>query len=262
MIRSERHDDVVRFEMWSRRSRMAGLSVSCYLVKGVLVDCGFPGVGDEVARLLEQRSLRGVVVTHRHEDHAGNIEAVARRGIPLAARPDTLAYARAPKALPPYRRFAWGSAPPLVSPVTIFTPDDLEVLQTPGHSPDHAAVWDAETRTLFSADLFLGVKVRVAHADERPRQLAASLGRVLALEPRRMFDAHRGSIADPTGALRAKIRWIEELVGEVERRASTGMPPARIARELLGAKDLSDVVSAGEYSRLNLVRAVLDEGRT
>ncbi|HMN10220.1 MAG TPA: MBL fold metallo-hydrolase [Gemmatimonadaceae bacterium] len=262
MIRSERHDDVVRFEMWSRRSRMAGLTVSCYLVRGVLVDCGFPGVGDEVARLLDQERLRGVVVTHLHEDHAGNIEAVARRGIPIAAHHETLAYARAPHPLAPYRRFTWGVAPPLVSPVTVFAPEDLEVIHTPGHSPDHLAVWDPETRSVFAADLFLGVKVRVAHAYERPRQLAASLARVLALEPRRLFDAHRGAIPDPAGALRAKIGWIEEVVGEVERRARAGMPPARIVREVLGAKDLNDYVSAGEYSRRNLVQAVLDEGST
>lgn len=259
MIRSERHGDVVRFEMSSRRSRMTGLTVSCYLVRGVLVDCGFPGVGDEVSRLLDQERLRGVIVTHLHEDHAGNIEAVARRGIPIAARPETLTYARAPEPIALYRRFTWGAALPLVSPVTPFDPEDLDVIHTPGHSPDHLVAWDAETRTLFSADLFLGVKVRVAHEYERPRQLVASLRRVLALEPVRMFDAHRGLVPDPVDALRAKTAWIEELVGRVEARGREGVPAPRIAREVLGAKDLSDYISAGEYSRVNLVRAVLDE---
>lgn len=259
MIRSEHHGDVVRFEMWTRRSRMAGLTVSAYLMRGVLVDCGFPGVGDEVGRLLDQGRLRGVIVTHLHEDHAGNIEQVARRGIPIAAHPDTLAYARAPERIAPYRRFTWGEATPLVSPVTALEVDDFQLIPTPGHSPEHQAVWDAETRTLFSADLFLGVKVRVAHDYERPRQMVASLRRVLALEPRRMLDAHRGLIPDPVGALRAKVTWIEEMIGAVMQRNREGMPLSRIAREVLGAKDLNDYVSSGEYSRLNLVRAVLDE---
>lgn len=259
MIRSERHGDVVRFEMSNRRSRMAGLTVSSFLVRGVLVDCGFPGVGDEVAGLLDQGGLRGVVVTHMHEDHAGNIEAVARRGIPIAAHPEALAYARTPAAIALYRRFSWGSPIPLVSPVTPFAPEDLAVIHTPGHSPDHYVVWDAETRTLCSADLFLGVKVRVAHEHERPRQLIASLRRVLALEPQRMFDAHRGLVPDPMGALRAKIAWMEELVGEVMARKRAGMPVRRIAHDVLGARDSSDYVSAGEYSRLNLVRAVLHD---
>lgn len=259
MIRSERHGDVVRFEMSSRRSRMTGLTVSCYLVRGVLVDCGFPGVGDEVSRLLDQERLRGVIVTHLHEDHAGNIEAVARRGLPIAARPETLAYARAPEPIALYRRFTWGTARALVSPVTPFDPEDLAVIHTPGHSPDHQVAWDAETRTLFSADLFLGVKVRVAHAYERPRQLVASLSRVLALEPRRMFDAHRGLVPDPIDALRAKTAWIEDFIGRVEARSREGVPASRIAREVLGARALSDYFSAGEYSRVNLVQAVLDE---
>lgn len=238
---------------------MTGLTVSCYLVRGVLVDCGFPEVGDEVSRLLDQERLRGVIVTHLHEDHAGNIEAVARRGIPIAAHPETLAYARAPESIALYRRFMWGAARPLVSPVTPFDPEDVEVIHAPGHSPDHLVAWDAETRTLFTADLFLGVKVRVAHENERPRQLVASLKRVLALEPQRVFDAHRGPVPDPVGALRAKLAWMEATIGCVEARAREGVPAPRIAREVLGAKDLNDYFSAGEYSRVNFVQAVLAE---
>ena len=81
MIRTERHGDVVRVEMSNRRSRLAGFSVSAFLVRGMLVDTGFPGVGDDVERLLASERLQGILVSHFHEDHAGNIAAAARRGI-------------------------------------------------------------------------------------------------------------------------------------------------------------------------------------
>lgn len=259
MIRTERHDDVTRFDMSTRRSRMAGFSVSAYLVRGVLIDCGFPAVGEEVDALLLRERLEGVIVTHFHEDHAGNVEAVARRGIPIAAHADTFSYLRAPHPLAFYRRFTWGEAPPLRTPCSPFDPEGLVMIHTPGHSPEHHVVWDEETGTLFAADLFLGVKVRVAHHYERPQEILASLQRVLALQPARVFDAHRGLIPSPIDALRAKAEWIASTVGAVTAAAREGMPEQRIAREVLGAKDFNDYISRGEYSRLNLVRAILAE---
>lgn len=259
MIRTERHGDVVRFEMFSRRSRLIGFSVSAFLVRGSLVDTGFPRVGDEVEQLLAHERLQGVMVTHAHEDHAGNIARVARRGIPIAAHPDTLAHSRTPQPLAPYRRFTWGEPLPLVSPVTPFDPDGLEMIHTPGHSRDHHVVWDSATGTLFAADLFIGVKVRVAHEYEEPRRLVESLKRVVALAPARVFDAHRGLLPDALPAMRAKVAWTEETIGAVERLARDGMPPARIARDVLGRRDRNDHFSRGEYSRANLVHAILHE---
>lgn len=259
MIRTERHGDVVRFEMFSRRSRLVGFSVSAYLVRGTLVDTGFPRVGDEVEQLLANERLQGVMVTHYHEDHAGNIARVAQRGIPIAAHPETLAHSRAPTPLAPYRRFTWGEPRPLVSPVTPFDPDGLEMIHAPGHSRDHHVVWDPSTGTLFSADLFIGVKVRVAHEYEEPRRLVASLKRVVALDPARVFDAHRGLVADAPSAMRAKIAWTEETIGRVERLARDGVPTARIVRDVLGKRDMNDHFSLGEYSRANLVHAILHE---
>lgn len=260
MIRVERHGDVVRFNMSSRRSRMGGFSVSAYLVRGVLIDCGFPSIENEFTRLLSSEHLRGVIVTHWHEDHAGNIEAIAARGIPLAAHPETLAAARSALPIAAYRWFTWGSARPLRSSVTPFYCDELALVATPGHSHDHQAVWDAATGTLFSGDLFLGVKVRVAHHDEAPRATVRSLRRVLALEPARMFDAHRGLIERPTSALQAKIDWMEETIGQIDALAIAGVSEKEISRRVLGRRDWMDITSRDEYSRLSFVRAALHEG--
>jgi endoribonuclease LACTB2 len=260
MIRTERHGDVTRFEMTSGRSRLLRFSVSAFLVRDILVDTGFPGVGDEVGRLLSGQRLAGVVLTHWHEDHAGNVEAVARRAIPIAAHVDTLARVRAPRPLRLYRRFTWGTPEPLTSPVVTFDPEPLALIPTPGHSADHLAVWDAETRTLVAGDLFLGIKVRRAHDDEQPRALAASLRRVLALAPDRVFDAHRGLIPRATEALGAKLDWLEDTIGRVEAMARQGTPEREIERAVLGARDASDFASGGEYSRASFVRAILTEG--
>ncbi|MCC6931532.1 MAG: MBL fold metallo-hydrolase [Gemmatimonadaceae bacterium] len=259
MIRIHRHDDVVRLEMSTRRSRTVGVAVSAFLVRGVMIDTGFPGIGDDVERLLSSERLQGVMVTHWHEDHAGNLDRVVRRGIPVAAHADTLARSRAAERIPVYRRWTWGQPLPFSALITPLDVDGLELIATPGHSADHHVVWDRTTGSLFAGDLFIGVKVRVAHHDESPRALVASLRRVLALQPARVFDAHRGLLPDALAALRAKADWTEEIIARVTSMAREGAPPSRIEREVLGARESTDYVSFGEYSRASLVRAILHE---
>ena len=58
-------------------------------------------------------------------------------------------------------------------PVTTFDPAPLKVIATPGHTKDHQVVWDEERGIVASGDLFLGVKVRVAHRHESPSSLLA-----------------------------------------------------------------------------------------
>ena len=85
MVRLERHGDVTRVHLASRRSRLIGYSASAYLVRGVLVDTGFHAVRRDVSRLVDEMRPRGAVVTHEHEDHAGNVELLARRGVTAMA---------------------------------------------------------------------------------------------------------------------------------------------------------------------------------
>lgn len=242
--------------MTSVASRLVGYSASAYLVRGVLVDCGFHGVSSDVARLLDRVRPRGVLLTHHHEDHAGNAELVARAGIPLGASASTLAELYSPAPIRLYRRLTWGSTPPLRTSVTSFERDDLQLIAAPGHSHDHHVVWDATTGTLFGGDLYLGVKVRIAHPGEDPRLLARTLRAVAALGANRLFDAHRGYVNEPAPLLASKADWIDETVEEIERRLERGDPESVIVRELFGGESPPGYFSGGDYSRTNFVRAV------
>jgi glyoxylase-like metal-dependent hydrolase (beta-lactamase superfamily II) len=256
MIREEAHGDVVRLDCSNWRSRLIGYSVSIYRVRGVLIDCGFPALEGELRAYLTTRRPTGVAVTHHHEDHAGNVALIASLGVPMVMGDATLTAIRAPEPIGFYRRFTWGSPRPLVPTQTSFVPNDLQLIAAPGHCSDHHVVWDPVERTLFSSDLFLGVKVRVAHADENPRQLVNSLRTAAALEPRRMFDAHRGLVRDPVSALNAKADWIEEMIARIGLRIASGSTDDAIRRELFGREGFAGYFSGGHYSRTNFIRAV------
>jgi glyoxylase-like metal-dependent hydrolase (beta-lactamase superfamily II) len=262
MLTLERHDDVTRVRMTSWRGRLVGYDVSAYLVRGVLVDTGFPHAAGALARFLDAHAVRGVMVTHWHEDHAGNAALVAARGLPMAISPETLAQLRGSAAsIRFYRRFVWGVAPPVSRSIAPLESNALRALHAPGHTADHHVVWDAERATLFSGDLFLGVKVRATFPDERPRQLVATLRRVAALQPARMFDAHRGAVPDPARALLAKADWLEETITRIEAKIDAGWSDRATRRHVLGPENAVRVVSGGEYSKLTFVRAVRAERR-
>lgn len=257
MLRATTHDGVLRLRAWTRLSRAYGYEVSAYVTRGVLVDTVFPRAWGELAAWLRGQRLEGALVTHHHEDHGGNAGALAGLGVPVGMAPATREAMRTAHRPGLYRRLTWGlPAAPAPAPPDFAHPA-LALVPTPGHTPDHHVVWDAERETVFGGDLFIGVKVRIAHPGEDVRGQPAALRRVAALRPRRFFDAHRGPVDRPVERLLAKAQWIDDVVGAIERRAAEGWTSRAIEREVLGAGDLTGLVSRGDYAKRNLVASVL-----
>lgn len=262
MMRVVDHGDVQEIELSTPFSRAAGVKVSVFLTGDTLVDTGFPRAAPVIARLLDERRVRGSVVTHWHEDHSGNLAVLAARGVPIGLTDATAARLPETTRLPFYRWVFWGHAPapPRFEPYCL--PDELEVVPTPGHSDDHRAIWHPATATIFTGDLVLGVRVTAVLADENPRQSLDSVRRVLALEPVRIFDAHRGLIREPKGLLAAKIAWMEDTIGSIEHLIDQGLDDRPIRNRVLGREDSVGRISFGQTSKLNFVRAVRRTART
>ncbi len=256
MLRAIRHDDVTQLEFTTPVTRAFGYRVSAFVVRGVLVDTGFPHAGRALDRWIRASRPRGAFVTHHHEDHAGNVARLARAGVPVGIAQATLERVRRPAPIGLYRRVTWGVAPPLSADPLPFEDQSLRLLPSPGHTADHHVVWDAERETVFGGDLFIGVKVRIGHPNEDVRGEVRSLRAVVALRPRRFFCAHRGPLDAPVAQLSAKADWIEAMIGAVEVRVREGWSDPAIAREVLGPGDLTGLVSAGDYAKLNLVRSI------
>ena len=257
MIRRERHGEVVRLQFSNKRSRIVGYSVSAYLVRGVLIDSAFPAVEHDLLEALRPQELRGVLISHKHEDHAGNVEALAQTGIPIGLSEATRRAVSDPPPIRFYRRWTWGTMRPLRTPITPFAPTDLSLIATPGHSDDHHVVWDNTDDSVFAGDLFLGVKVRVAHPGEDIRRLSASLRHMIAMHPRRLFDGHRGLIPNPVAALTAKADWLDVTVERIDGLLRSGADEGQIMKQVMGREQFAGVFSGDDYSRRNFVRSVI-----
>ena len=117
--------------------------------EAALVDTGNPGSADAIAAVIEGTGLGWsnvghVIATHKHPDHVGSLEAV------LELAPDAAIYAGA------------GDVAAINSPRAIQAVGDgdrvfdLEIVETPGHTPGHICVLDTAGGVLLAGDALVG----------------------------------------------------------------------------------------------------------
>jgi endoribonuclease LACTB2 len=164
----------------------------------------------------ERERLASVLLTHAHADHMGGAAAIAARW------PGTAFL----KVHWPERdvRFAVPCAPLADGQRVPAGDDELVVLHTPGHSPDHACFWHEPTRTLFSGDLLIegGTVVIPASRGGRLSEYLGSLHRVLALQPRRALPGHGVAIERPVALIRSYLVHRARREAQVLRALAAG----------------------------------------
>jgi hydroxyacylglutathione hydrolase len=203
--------------------------INAYLLGDVLVDTGVKQSGKKIARLLGERSISAIALTHAHGDHAGAMAGLATRfGVPVwcgAADREAAESGRlvlSPRLRRPrLRALAGGAAAFDGTPVarTLAEGDELAagftVLDTPGHSPGHVSFWRESDRTLICGDVFFNMHLLTTAPGLRqppdlltpdPAENRRSERRLAALEPRTVGFGHGPVLGDDAGAaLRAFV---------------------------------------------------------
>ncbi len=259
-------DGITAFRLHSRWTRILGFEVSFYRVGDLLVDTGFDHARSLVLEELDGLEISAICCTHHHEDHTGNAGVLAKiNGCPVLVHRPEYIQTEGLAGLLPYRRLFWGVPGKFSSEVMadriVGREVELQVVEAPGHSQTHVALFDQSSRTVFVGDLFVAPGASAVMTHENPYLLAGSLRRVAALGPRRMLTGHGIDASNPVDRLLAKADSIERGATESRRLIDEGMRPRAVVRKVFsrgGRKDrVLEILTQGEFSRLNFVRAAV-----
>jgi glyoxylase-like metal-dependent hydrolase (beta-lactamase superfamily II) len=165
--------------------------VSAYvLVRGreaALVDCGFASRVDEIGAVLGAAGtgwdrVRHILITHAHGDHHGGLTEVTARapGATLyAGAADTESFGK------------WWPFRPVTDGREVF---GLQVIDTPGHTPGHIAVFDSDSRVLVAGDALTntidGLRGPMSEYTVDMPTAQESVRRLAALEPHVILFGH------------------------------------------------------------------------
>lgn len=182
-----------------------------------VVDPGPPGE-EQLERVIEaarrRGGIEGIVLTHRHTDHAG--AAMELRSAANA----TLAFAEV-SGDPPALGFREPSADDLVADVALSDGDEVgpfEVIATPGHSSDHLSF--RVDRLLFCGDTVLGEgSVFIPPGEDAMREYFESLRKLSRLSLETLCPGHGPVVWDPPAKLQ---EYIEHRLDR-ERRLSAAL---------------------------------------
>jgi glyoxylase-like metal-dependent hydrolase (beta-lactamase superfamily II) len=245
VIRSAKYGEVIRFDSARTILGRGVYWATAYLVAGLMIDTGCAHSASELVERLEGEQLAQIVNTHSHEDHIG------ANGLLQQRQPGIKIYAH-PSALPVL------AAQPAQNRDVIETGRwRFEVIYTPGHSPDHLCLYERERGWLFSGDLFVGGQDRALRVDNNIWQIISTLKLVAGLPIARLFPGCARVRENPAQELADKIAYLEEIGGQVLALHNKGFSPGKITQSLFGGPMWIELVTAGHFSRLNLVNSFI-----
>lgn len=237
------------------------LPVYCYIVGDTLIDTGLSCYGNALLQLTEQRGITQAVLTHHHEDHAGNAAGLRARGIAVLSSDATRRLVAHDYPIHFYQHLMWGKTAPVQTAVFADTvrlgPYQAQVIAAPGHCADQVVFFVREEGWLFSGDVFLSERVKVFRCDEDFAATVATLRRLLQLDFDALLCAHKPSFTHGKRALRAKLDWLLELEGQVRRHRAQGLPIGEIARRCVRPPWFVAALTVGDATAYNLVWSIL-----
>ncbi len=215
-----------------------------WLIRGrepALVDAGtgLPAHVDAIAEALAGMALVRVLITHWHPDHVSGLPALQVRWKDLVV--------------------VESQGSPVVA-----GDGELEIVPTPGHSPDHLCFFDRASGDLYSGDLARldGTIVIPASKGGDLRAYLESLRLVRALAPRRLLPGHGPIIEDPAALVDAYIAHRGQREQQILKAILDGARTVpEIVRHVYPALPESLSAAAAESVRAHLVK-LREEGRS
>jgi len=234
------------------------LPIHFYQVDDLLIDTGSFTMAKQGEEYLTGSGIRCAAITHIHEDHAGMASFIDMNlGVPVYLKEEDHAEAGMRSSIPFYRKMVWGNRGAFKAqamPRFLETEKHrIEVLDAPGHHPNHVVFHEKEMGWLFTGDLFVSTRQKVAFKDENISDSIDTIKRMLKLDFDTIFCAHSGVKDRGKERFRQKLQYFEDIQGQALELMQKGMDLRSATKTLFPKKDLWEIVSRGEWSAYRMV---------
>jgi len=270
----------------------------CYLLRSgeeyAFVECGtalsVPGLLGVLAALgIGREQVRYVMPTHVHLDHAGGAGLLMRelpaarlvihpRGARHMVDPSKLIEGASAVYGAHNMARLYGDILPVAEERVIVANDghaldfsgrELRFLDAPGHAKHHYVIWDAQSRGLFTGDVF-GLSYREFDGPQgpylfptttpvqfEPEAWLKTLDRMMALQPQQAFLTHYGRVSD-LDRLSARLRSGIAAYQEIARRYVSSAARHADIKNALMELSLREAAELGSPLSASAMRAILD----
>jgi glyoxylase-like metal-dependent hydrolase (beta-lactamase superfamily II) len=238
------------------------MGVNAFFVDGLLIDTGHSNAKKRALKTFEKLEIEQIVLTHHHEDHAGNLHALKKiKDYRVYAHETCVRLMESPPPVCFVERKTWGSNTAVQGIHSLGKTIETEqykfhIIPTPGHSEDHICLYEANQGWLFSGDLYVHHYIRYFMATESITQQIESLKRVLDLDVDRFFCSHSFKEDLFKDRFEQKLKFLEDFHGNVVQLHHKGLNPAQIMKEIgMKEKWMIRLLSGGWLSGINMVRS-------
>ncbi len=264
MFKVERYNEITRIMMGTEIDGQIIYSVAAYLIDGLLIDTGCHNTRRELVEYLESHNISAAVNTHHHVDHIGGNKLIMENlNIPVFAPQESLPIIACKQDIFSYQEALWGCPEPChvkaLGDSVNTTHYSFQVVQTSGHSRDHAVFFLKEKGWLFTGDEFLTDNPNSARKNEDNGKVVEALKKMITLQPELLITSSGKIYKDGPTLLRRTIAYFEEMEGSVNNMRKSGLTSREIVVKLFGGESSLNDFTGGQFSRQNFVEGFFNK---
>ncbi len=242
------------------------LDIYFFIADGLMIDAGSAHILRKAEKILQNEPIDAVAITHIHEDHTGMAAWLQRaRNVPIYIHRNSIEETSRDSNIPLYRRLVWGNRKGFTAlpiPACLHTDQyTFDVIEAPGHHKDHVVLHEKDHGWLFTGDLFVSSRQRVAFKDESIYDTIHTLNTMLSLDFDTIFCSHSGVQRKGKEKLKRKLEYFLSIQEQVRILKQKGHTIEEIDKILFPKTNLWTLVSCGEWSTQNIVKTVDGKGK-
>lgn len=262
MLAAAHHGEVTLVEVGRRFFHFPS---NYFFVDGLLIDSGGASCAHESLAHARMEGLvpHTIVNTHYHPDHTGGNSAfVEEFGSTLYAHRLAIPRLASPESPFLFSTLLHGTPRPSRAqevPQAIATANHtFTVVDIPGHSDDHIALYEKKEKWIFTGDLVLAGEPREVFLDVKIYDAIASLETLSQMDIGILFPGHGKPLANPHDMLCEKICFLERLGERVRALDAQGLDRIRIRKELFGRERMISHLCQMKFAAQNLVDSFIE----